>query len=85
MEKAYDVRELGKKIRDRAQADGLMIAEEAAEKLGKAVYFGVKEWAKESAALSDNKVDDFIANFYDQMDAYVIPQIEKIDLDKSGS
>lgn len=85
MEKPYDLKALGEKIKANAAADGLHIAEEAAEKLGKAVYFGVKDWAKESAAKSENKVDDFVANFYDQIDAYVVPQIEKLDLDKDGA
>lgn len=85
MEKPYDLKALGNKIREKAKADGLVLAEEAVEKLGKAVYLGVKEWGKESAAISENKVDDFIANFYDQIDAYVLPQIDKIDLDGSGT
>lgn len=81
MEKAYELKALGEMIVAEAKKDGLTIAEEALEKLGKAVYFGTKEWAKESAELSENKIDDFVAPFYDQVDQFVIPQIEKIDLD----
>ncbi len=85
MEKAYDLKDLGKRISENAKADGLHIAEEAAEKLAKAVYFGVKEWAIESAVLSENKVDDFAVKFLDYADQYVLPQIEKLDLDHSGN
>jgi hypothetical protein len=85
MEKAYELKALGAKILEKAKADGLEIAEEAVEKLAKAAYFGVKEWAQESAALSETKVDDFIAPFYNYADQYVLPQIEKIDLDGDGS
>ena len=84
MEKAYELKALGEMIVAEAKKDGLTIAEEALEKLGKAVYFGTKEWAKESAVLSETKIDDFVAPFYDQIDQFVIPQIEKIDLDGDG-
>lgn len=83
--KAYDIKELGAIIVEEAKKDGLHIAEEALEKLGKAVYMGSKRWAKESAVVSTNKIDDFIAPFYDQADSFVIPQIEKIDLDGDGA
>lgn len=85
MDKAYDIKALGSKIVEKAKVDGLSLAEEAAEKLAKAAYFGLKEWAKESAALSSTKIDDAILPFYDFLDQFVLPQIDKIDLDKSGS
>ena len=84
MEKAYDLKELGQMIKEEAAKDGLTIAEEALEKLGKAVYLGTKRWGKESAVLSETKIDDFAAPFYDQIDQFVIPQIDKIDLDGDG-
>lgn len=84
MEKAYDLKVLGEIIKAEAKKDGLTIAEDAVEKLGKAVYNGTKKWAKESAVASATKIDDFIAPFYDQLDAAVVPQIEKIDLDGDG-
>lgn len=84
MEKAYSLKDLGQMIKDQAAKEGLTIAEEALEKLGKAVYLGSKEWAKESAKVSETKIDDFIAPFYDQIDGFVMPQIEKIDLDGDG-
>lgn len=85
MEKAYDLKALGEIISAEAKKEGLTIAEDALEKLGKAVYQGTKQWAKESARLSDSKVDDFIAPFYDHLDSVVNEQIEKVDLDGSGS
>lgn len=84
MEKAYSIKALGGKIAEKAKAEGLPIAEEALEKLGKSVYLGFKEWSKESAALSENKIDDFAAPFLDNLDHIVLPQIEKIDLNGDG-
>lgn len=84
MEKAYDLKSLGEIIAAEAKKEGFAVAEEALEKLGKAVYMGVKHWASESAILSESKVDDFIAPFYEMMDKFVLPQIEKIDLDGDG-
>ncbi len=82
--KAYDLKDLGDKIIAHAKADGLEIAEEAVEKLAKAAYFGVKDWAKESAAISETKIDDLAAKFYDYADQFVVPQIEAIDIDHDG-
>ena len=84
MEQAYSLKELGLKIQEEAKKEGLTIAEEAVEKLAKAAYNGTKAWVKESATLSPNKIDDFIAPFYDQLDVIVNPQIDKIDLDGDG-
>jgi hypothetical protein len=84
MERAYDLKSLGEMIVAEAKIDGLSVAEESLEKLGKAVYVGLKKWARESAALSETKVDDFLAPFYDQLDPFVNEQIEKIDLDGDG-
>lgn len=75
MEKAYDLKALANKL----EKAGLPIVKEAAEETAKQVYLAVKEWAKESAVISENKVDDFIAPFYDQLDPLVLPQIDKID------
>lgn len=84
MDKAYDLKALGMMIAAEAKKDGLEIAESAVENLGKSVYFGFKMWAKESAQMSDNKIDDFLAPFYDQADSFVMAQINKIDLDQDG-
>lgn len=84
MQNAYDLKTLGQYIIEEAKKDGLVIAEEALEKLGKATFVGTKRWAKESAVISETKVDDFAAPFYDHLDGFVMPQIEKIDLDGDG-
>jgi hypothetical protein len=75
MEKAYDLKDLGEKLK----AKGLPIAEDMLEKIAGEVYLAVKAWAKESAPLSETKVDDFVSPFYDQLDAIVLPLIDKID------
>lgn len=80
MEKAYDLKALGEKLK----AAGLPIAEEALESAGAKVYVAVKEWATESAVLSETKIDDVIAPFYGQLDPIVLPLIEQIDIDGDG-
>lgn len=84
MEKAYDVKALGEAIKAKAEGEGLKLAEDAIEALAKACYLGTKEWLKQSALLSESKVDDFVSPFYDQLDPFVLPQIDKIDLNKDG-
>jgi hypothetical protein len=75
MEKAYDLKELAKKLEDA----GLPVLKEAGEETAKQVYKAVKEWLKESAVISPNKLDDVGMPFIDQLDALVLPQIDKID------
>jgi len=75
MEKAYDLKELGKRLKDQ----GLPIAEDALEVIASKVYVVVKEWAKESAPLSKSPIDDFVAPFYDQLDPVIFKAIDKID------
>lgn len=75
MEKAYDLKVLG----ERLTAAGVPVLAESAEEVGKKAYDVIKGWAKESAVLSENKVDDFVAPFYDQLDPLVLPAIDKID------
>lgn len=85
MEKPYDLKALGQMISDKAKAAGIPhAAEEDLEKLAKATYEGMKDWLKESAGLTETKVDDVAVSFLSYLDPYVIPQIEKIDLDKDG-
>lgn len=69
--KAYDVKELAKKC----QSKGLNVAEEAAGEL----YKAVKEWFIESAELSVNPFDNMVVPFLAQVDAVVLPAIDKID------
>lgn len=80
MEKAYDVKALGLKLKDA----GLPLAEEALEIGAIKAYVALKEWIKESAALSENKVDDLAAPFIDQLDQVFVPLIQKLDLNKDG-
>lgn len=84
MEKAYDIKELGKKIAEEAKKDGLEIAEQAVETLGKACWTGIKSWLVESSLLSENKIDDVVAPFISQLDPLVEGVIAKVDLDKDG-
>jgi hypothetical protein len=80
MEKAYDVKALGLKLK----AAGLPLAEEALEAGATKAYVALKELIKESAALSDNKIDDVISPFIDQLDQVFVPFIKHLDLDKDG-
>lgn len=85
MEKPYELKALGQKIIERAKADGVHVAEEAAEKIAKAAYLGVKDWAHESAAMTASPIDDVVLKFTDLADSHVLAAIEKIDLDKDGA
>lgn len=71
MTKAYDVQDLLKRL----EAQGLTLAEEAIM----IIFKESKQWAKESAALSENKYDDLVVPFIDQIDGVLVPQIDKID------
>lgn len=84
MEKPYQLKALGEKIVAEAKKEGLHLAEEAVEKLAKAAYLGVKDWAKESAALTPTPIDDMVVKFTDYADSFVLEQIQKLDLDKDG-
>lgn len=75
MDKAYDLKALGMKLKDK----GLPILEEAAEAAAGQAYMALKEWLQESAVLSENKIDDVIMPFLGQMDGMVLPLIDKID------
>ena len=71
MEKAYDIKELGKKFASK----GLPIAEEAALQ----AYEAVGEWLKESAALTATPIDDVVVSVVDMFDAKIKAAINKID------
>jgi hypothetical protein len=75
MDKAYDLKALAEKLK----ATGIPLALDSAEAEAGKVYVAVKEWLKESATLSPNKIDDFVAGFYDQLDPIVLPLIDKIN------
>lgn len=84
MEKAYDLKALGQLIATEAKKDGLHLSEKAAEALAKSAYIGFKTWYKVSAQMSPNKADDLGVPFIDFLDQFVLPQIDKLDLDGDG-
>lgn len=71
MEKAYDLAELGRRLK----AKGLVEAEDLALE----VYKEVKQFLKDSAVLSATPYDNLAVPFIDQLDALVLPRIDKID------
>lgn len=75
MEKAYDFKELGKRI----VARGLPSLKEVGEEEAKVIYEELKKWFQESAVISPNKIDDAVAPFIGLADQVVLPQIDKID------
>lgn len=75
MEKAYDLKELGKRI----VAGGLPALREVGEAETLHIYNTTKQWLKESAVLSENKVDDVVMPFIDNADGLVLPLVDKID------
>lgn len=73
MEKAYDLKDLG----ERLKKHGLDIAEDTV----KMIYVELKGWLVDSAAKSENKIDDLVAPFLNQLDPIVLPAVDKIDGD----
>jgi hypothetical protein len=71
MEKAYDIKELGLKLK----AKGLDIAEESLKIIVEESF----DWLEESAKLSPNMYDDMMAMVYPQAKSYVIAQVDKLD------
>ena len=71
MEKAYDLKGLLKHLEN----EGLNLAEDAASK----VYSAVKNWATESAHISETPFDDLAIPFFKNVDEIVLPLIDKID------
>lgn len=80
MEKAYDLKALGEELKKA----GLPLAEEVTEKIAAQVYKATKQWLKDSATMSENKIDDIVATFLDQADEAVEKAIAGIDLDGNG-
>jgi hypothetical protein len=75
MDKAYDLKALGLKLKGK----GLPVLEEAAEAAAGQCYLALKEWLQESAVLSENKIDDVVMPFIGQLDSMILPLIDKID------
>ena len=71
MTKAYDLKDLGEKLK----AIGLPVAETTAEMC----YEAVKAWLKESAVVSATPYDNLVVPFVDQLDQFVKPALDKID------
>lgn len=71
METAYDLKELGKRLKEK----GLVQAEDLAGD----VYVVVKQFLRDSALLSKTPYDNIAVPFLDNLDALVLPQIDKID------
>lgn len=70
MTKAYDFQELIEKYKS--------LGIDQAEVLAAGIYKKTIEWFKESALLSTNPYDDLAVPFTSQLDAVVLPQIDKI-------
>ena len=73
MEKAYDIKVLGEKLK----ASGLPIVEETAE----IVLIHVIQWVKDSAKLSQNPYDDMALVLMPLIEQNIMKQINKIDGD----
>jgi L-cystine uptake protein TcyP (sodium:dicarboxylate symporter family) len=71
MEKAYDIKDLGEKLKQ----IGLPMAEVAAEQ----VLSKVVEWIKESAAISKNPYDDMALIVIPLIEEKIKKAIDKID------
>jgi hypothetical protein len=71
MDKAYDLKALGEKLKEK----GMPEVEELAEK----AYEALKEWIIESAELSANPFDNMVPGFFGALDSIVKPKLDKID------
>ena len=69
--KAYDLKDLLAKLKD----SGLDLAEDAAGDVLRCVF----SWVKESAILSENKMDDMIVPLMLPVEAYIMSLVDKID------
>lgn len=71
MKKAYDLKVLADKLKDR----GLDVAEESA----KIAVEEILEWLSESSIQSENKVDDILAGVVPVAKKHVLELVDKID------
>jgi hypothetical protein len=71
MSKAFDIKDLGEKLK----AKGLPVAEEALEE----VYEAVKEWLLQGAAIQGGIVGGIVPVAVAAIDGFAKEQIDKID------
>ena len=71
MEKAYDLKDLGSRLKGK----GLDLAEDAAG----IILDSTIDWLVESAIKSENKIDDIVAPLLVAVKPYIKEQIDKID------
>ncbi len=71
MDKAFDLKDLGEKLKDR----GLDLAEDAA----KIVVEEVIAWTKASVALTENKYDDMLLAAFPLIEGAINEALDKID------
>lgn len=71
MEKAYDLKDLGEKLKGK----GLDLAEDSA----KIIFETVVEWVEESATISPNIYDDLLKMALPQIKKVVLEKIDLID------
>lgn len=71
MTKAYDVKDLAEKLKQKGMPE--------IEDMAVIAYQAIKEWAIESAALSENKIDDVLMPALTFLDGMILPAIDKID------
>lgn len=71
MEKAYDLKELGLKLKSK----GLDLAEDGA----KIAVEGIFEWLAESAVISSTPYDDMAQLVMPQLKKIIMEQVDKID------
>ncbi len=82
MEKAYDMKELGKAVLAELERDALPALNLATQAVAKSVFTGAKKWFEASAKMTENKFDDFFIPFLGHLDQFILPQISEIDLSK---
>lgn len=81
IKKSYDVKALGKAIAEDAKKSVLPLAEELVKALALSIYLSSKSWIKESALISKTPIDNMVVSFIDHLDAIVLPQIDKVNID----
>ena len=71
MEKSYDLKDLGKRLKEK----GLVELEDGAEAIVKELF----AWLRESAIMSPNVYDDMAMIVYPKIEEMILSQVDKID------